>query len=259
MDSSEGKKKAGRKTRLLEMLGEKGTVTLEEISGQLGISLSTTRRDIEDLIRDGLVRRKAGKVQMVAPPGEEMPYLLRASIGLDEKKRIARAALDLVKSGETIFLAGGSTVLELAQLLPGQRRLTVITHSLRVANLLVDKPGIDLIILGGAVLPDEQTMHSHLTEWAAQQFRANQMFYGVQAISLKHGLTLSRVAEVNTDRAIARMVERIVLLADHTKFEKVAAVSVMPVSDVHIVVTGRELDPAIVSGLEAARVQVIQA
>jgi DeoR/GlpR family transcriptional regulator of sugar metabolism len=256
-DNSEAGKRSIRKSKLLELISEHESIYLESLSEMMGVSLSTIRRDLEDLELSGLISRKAGKVRLIVPPGEEIPFALRATVNQDEKRRIAKAALDLVQNGETVFIAGGSTALEFAQLLPGQRRLTVITHALRVASLLADKPGIELIILGGAVLSDEQTMHSHLTEWAASQFRASKLIYGVQAINLKHGLTLSRVIEVNTDRAIARNVEQIILLADHSKFGKVASCSIMPISDAHLIITGRELDQQIAADFEAAHIPLL--
>jgi DeoR/GlpR family transcriptional regulator of sugar metabolism len=178
----------------------------------------------------------------------------------DEKQRIAHAALNLISNGDTIFyISSGSTALELARLLPGARRVTVVTNALRVANALADKPGIDLMLLGGAVRSDEQTLHGLLTEYGAQQFRAHKMFYGVESISVRHGLTHSQVIEVNTDRMIARMVDQVIVLADHSKFSRVSAVSVLPISEVHTVITSQELDQHFVNELKENQVEVILA
>ena len=255
-DNNEAGKRSVRKSKLLELIKDHESISLESLSEIMKVSLSTIRRDLDDLEQSGVIGLKAGKVRMIVPPGEEIPFALRAMVNQEEKSRIAKAALDLVQNGETVFIAGGSTALEFAYLLPGKRRLTVITHALRVASFLADKSGIELIVLGGAVLADELTMHSHLTEWGASQFRASKLIYGVQAISLKHGLTLSRVIEVNTDRAIARNVDQIILLADHSKFGKVASCSTMPISDAHVIITGRELEPQIIADFEAANIQL---
>jgi len=257
MKTTETKKKTERKSKILELISEKESISLQDLAGTMNTSLSTIRRDLDELAEAGLVKRKFGSAQMIAPPGEEMPFAWRATLNLDEKRRIAKAALETIQNGETIFLGGGSTVVELARLLPGQRRVTVITNALRVVNLLVDKPGIDLIILGGMVLPEEQTIHSHLTSSVIQQFHSNKMFYGVQAISLKHGLTLSRVVEVNTDQEIAKAVDQIILLVDHSKFGKNAPMSVMPISAVHAIITGKELDPQVKGKLQAANVRLV--
>lgn len=257
MKTNEAKKKTERKSRILELISEKDSISLVELSDIMSISLSTIRRDLDELAEAGLIKRKFGLAQMIAPPGEEMPFVWRATLNTNEKQRIAQAALEMIQNGETIFLGGGSTIVELARLLPGQKRVTVITNALRVVNLLVDKPGIDLIILGGVVLPEEQTIHSHLTGSAMQQFHSNKMFYGVQAISLKHGLTLSRVVEVNTDQAIGKSVDQIILLVDHSKFGKNAPLSVMPISSVHTIITGKELDPKVKDEFQTTNVHLV--
>jgi len=257
MKTTGSKKKTERKSKILELISEKDSISLVDLAGIMNTSLSTIRRDLDELANAGLIKRKFGSAQMIAPPGEEMPFAWRSTLNTDEKRRIALAGLETVQNGETIFLGGGSTVIELARLLPGQRRVTVISNALRVFNLLVDKPGIDLIALGGMVLPEEQTIHSHLTGSVMQQFHSNKMFYGVQAISLKHGLTLSRVVEVNTDQAIAKTVDQIILLVDHSKFGKNAPMAVMPVSAVHTIITGKELDPQVKDEFQAANVRLV--
>ena len=251
------KKKTERKSKILELITEKDSISLVDLAGIMNTSLSTIRRDLDELANAGLIKRKFGSAQMIAPPGEEMPFAWRATLNVEEKRRIAKAALDMVQNGETIFLGGGSTVNELARLLPGQRRVTVITNALKVANILIDKIGIDVIVLGGSVLPEEQTIHSHLISTEIQQFHANKMFYGVQAVSLKHGLTMSRVVEVNTDRAIAKTVDEIILLVDHSKFGKNAPMAVMPISAVRTIITGNELDSRVKEELKAANVNLI--
>jgi DeoR/GlpR family transcriptional regulator of sugar metabolism len=249
--------KSERKTELLRLLREHESLPLEELARNVQVSLSTLRRDLDELASEGLVRRKFGCVSFAIPPGEEMPFTLRETVCQEEKQRIARATLELVKNGESVYISGGSTALEFARRLPGQRRLTVITNALRVAAVLVDRPGIDLLILGGAVRADEQTMHGHLTEWGAQQLRADRMIYGSQAVSLKHGVTHSQVVEVNTDRAMASVVNQVILLMDHTKFEKVAPVLVLPISNIDMIVTGSELAPDIVTAYQAAGIRMV--
>jgi DeoR/GlpR family transcriptional regulator of sugar metabolism len=180
-------------------------------------------------------------------------------LNIEVKQKIARASLDLIQNGETIFIAGGTTTLELARLLPRQRRLTVITNALRVANLLVDVPGIDLIVLGGALRPGEQTMHGHLTEWGVHQFRADKLFYGVEAINIQHGVTHSQIVEVGTDRALANAATEVIVLADQTKFGKVAPAFVLSLEKIHVLVTDQGLPDEMVQSLKSKNVQVILA
>jgi DeoR/GlpR family transcriptional regulator of sugar metabolism len=253
------RKRIERKTALLHVLQKKDSIPIDDLARQTGVSSSTLRRELHDLVNEGLVTVTVGKVTLATPSNEERPFALRVLINSDEKVRIAQAALQLVHNGDTIFIAGGTTTLELARRLPGQRRVTVITNALRVVDLLVDQAGIELITLGGAVRPGEQTLHGHLTDWGVSQFRADKLFYGIEAISLQHGLTHSQVVEVSTDRALASAATQTVVLADHTKFGKVAPALVMPLEKVHVIVTDRDLPADILESLRARGIQVILA
>lgn len=251
-------KRADRKAGLIRLLQEKQPISIRNLAQVSGLSQSTLRRELHQLVDDGLIKVNVGQVAL-ANSFDEMPFMFRTMINLNAKQRIARTALDLIQNGETIFIAGGTTTLELARLLPRQRRLTVITNTLRIANLLVDVPGIDLIVLGGAVRPGEQTMHGHLTEWGVHQFRADKLFYGVQAINIHHGVTHSQIVEVGTDRALANSATQVIVLADHTKFGKVAPAFVLALERIHILVSDGDLPEEILESLKAKNVKVILA
>jgi DeoR/GlpR family transcriptional regulator of sugar metabolism len=244
---------------MLQILDGHDNLPIDELALRLRVSSSTLRRELRDLAAEGLVRVSIGNVSLASPSNEERPFALRVLINRAEKARIGRAALDLIQNGDTIFVSGGTTTLELARLLPGQRRVTTITNSLRVVDLLVDQPGIDLVTLGGAVRPGEQTMHGHLTEIGVTQFRADKLFYGIEAISLQHGLTHSQITEVSTDRALIAAATQTIVLADHTKFGRVAPALVVPLEKVYAIVTNRDLPTDIAQGLRAKGLHVILA
>jgi DeoR/GlpR family transcriptional regulator of sugar metabolism len=251
------RKRIERKSALLHVLQTVDSIPIDDLARQTGVSSSTLRRELRPLVNDSLVTVSVGKVSLSKPTNEERPFALRALLNSEEKVRIGQAALELVQNGDTIFIAGGTTSLELARLLPGQRRVTVITNALRVVDLLVDQPGIDLVTLGGAVRPGEQTLHGHLTDWGVSQFRADKLFYGIEAISLQHGLTHSQIVEVSTDRALARAATQTIILADHSKFGKVAPALVMPLEQVHVIVTGHDLPAEILEALRNKGIRVI--
>lgn len=248
-----------RQQKIVRALRPDQAIPLDELAHSIGISASTLRRELSNLINEGLVERQSGKVLPAYSEASEIPLVVRTTINADEKKRIAKAALELVRNGETIFVSGGTTTLEFACLLPGQRQLTVVTNALPVANVLVDQRGIKLVVLGGEVRRGEQTMHGHLTVLGSQELRADKLFYGIEGISLEHGITHSQLIEVSTDRALISACIETILLADHTKFGKVASALVAPLSLVHRIVTGRELAPEFITGLQAQDVQVILA
>ena len=251
-------KKMQRQVNLIRLLQKSEPISIPDLSQASGLSQSTVRRELHQLAEEGLVKVNVGQVTLAAF-SEEMPFSFRKMINIDLKRKIARAALELVLNGETIFIAGGTTTLELARLLPGQRRLTVITNALRVANILVDVQGIDLVMLGGAIRSGEQTLHGHLTEWGVHQFRADKLIYGTEAINLQHGITHSQLIEVGTDRALASTATQVIVLADHTKFGKVAPAFVFPLDKVHVLVSDQDLPQETVQSLRSKGIQIILA
>jgi DeoR family transcriptional regulator, aga operon transcriptional repressor len=259
MASIISQRKVQRKSQLLRLLSQHGSVSIEDLANKVGVSTSTLRRELHELIDSGVVSLHAGNVELIATSETEYPFHARLLMNPEEKKRIAVAALQIIQNGEVIFMAGGTTTLELARLLPGQRRLTVITNVIHIANLLVDQPNINLVILGGDVRPYEQTMHGLLTEGAIQQLRADKFFYGVQAISLQHGITHSQLQEVSTDRALAAAATKTIVLADHSKFDRLAPALVLPLDKVHVIVTGRETASEFVEPLRERGMTVIAA
>jgi DeoR/GlpR family transcriptional regulator of sugar metabolism len=259
MSTKMSQRKAERRSRLLQILSQDGSLSIEDLAGKLDISSSTLRRELHELIESGVVSLRAGVAELVTTSEIEFPFHARLLMNQEEKKRIAAAALDLIQNGEVIFMAGGTTTLELARLLPGQRRLTVITNVLHIAVLLVDQPNINLVILGGVVRPFEQTMHGLLTEAGIQQLRADKFFYGAQAISLQHGITHSQLQEVSTDRALAAAATRTIVLADHTKFDRLAPALVLPLDKVHMIITGKETAMDFIRPLREQGVNVILA
>src|SRR5271163_5370426 len=134
-----------RHMKTLEVLGEHTEVSVTELSRTTGVSEMTVRRDLDELERQGLLKRVHGGATRVVSRSYEPAYALRASTNVEAKVRIGRRAAELLSEGDTLVIDVGSTALALAQALDDMP-LTVVTPSLRVANLLADKPSIRLII-----------------------------------------------------------------------------------------------------------------
>ena len=106
------------KTTVLHVLQKNQLIPIDELAQQLDVSSSTLRRELRELINESLVTVTVGKVSLAKPTNEERPFALRSLLNSEEKVRIARMALELVQNGDTIFIAGGTTTLEFARLLP---------------------------------------------------------------------------------------------------------------------------------------------
>jgi DeoR/GlpR family transcriptional regulator of sugar metabolism len=247
-----------RQDRIVDILGEQGRISINNICDLFAISEATARRDLETLTVQGRVRRVHGgatRIKQKAPP--EMPFLQREAEQPDEKKRIGQAAAALVKDGETVFLGSGSTVLEVARNMRQLFDLTIITNSLPVMNTLADVQSISLIALGGLLRQSELSFIGHITEQALAEVHANKVFMGMRAIDVEEGLSNHYLPETLTDRAIIKAGSEIIVVADHTKFGRVAAARLAPIEAVHTIVTDTATPTQVCKVLEGHGIHVI--
>lgn len=248
-----------RQQQITTLVVREGKISIPQMCQLFQISEATARRDLETLAAQGKLRRFHGGALALETAPPERPLTERSTEQAAEKIRIGQAAAELVRDGQTVFLGSGTTVLELARCLVEHQNLTAITNSLQVAITLANAPGISLIMLGGVFRPSECSFIGHITEQALAEVRADLAFIGIRAVNLEAGLTNDYLPETLTDRAILRAARRIVLLADHSKLERVAAAYLAPLSAVQLLITDTQAPPEFTCQLEARGLQVIKA
>ena len=226
-----------RQNVIVDLLARKGRLSVAEIVEQFQVSEATARRDLEILADQGRLQRVYGGALPVTQALPESPILQREQEQSREKQLIGQAAAALVQDGEVVFLGSGSTVLEAARCLQARQNLTVITNSLLVMNALASAPGISLVALGGMLRSSELSFIGHITEQALAEVRVNKVLIGIHAISLQHGLTNDYLPETMTDRAILQAGGEVIVVADHTKVNCLAASFLAPLNSIHTFVT----------------------
>jgi DeoR/GlpR family transcriptional regulator of sugar metabolism len=240
-----------RRTRLVEHLRVDGRASVAQLATSLDVTPSTIRRDLQRLAREGRLVRTYGGAAL----NDGLSRAARSDPRLAAKQAIARAASALAADGSTIAIGSGTTALALAREI-ADRRLTVITNALDVANVLLDRDGIELIVLGGVVRPRMHSMLGHLAELASNELRADTLFMGIGAISLEQGLMNDSVPEILTDRALRRMSRSVVVLADASKFEQVAPGYVFGLDEVDVVITDDAIPATTIDALRRRGVGV---
>lgn len=204
-----------RRRQVLELVRQRGFITLTDLARQLRVSESTARRDLDYWDTRGQLKRIHGGA-MSTEDGSALPALeARANTQMAEKRRVARAAADRIRNGDAVLLDGGTTTLELAKLLVG-RPLQVVTNSLPIANLFANSRETDLVMLGGYIYPSTGVALGPLTIEVVKGVRVQRAFLSVAGITAR-GLYNSNPLLVETERQMMRCAEEVVVIADHTK------------------------------------------
>jgi DeoR/GlpR family transcriptional regulator of sugar metabolism len=248
-----------RQKQILALLTRQGRLSVTEIVEQFSISEATARRDLESLASQGKAQRVHGGVISVEQAPPESPILERENEQADEKKRIGLVAAELVADKETVFLGSGTTVLEVARNLRNRKNLTVITNSLPVLNALAGAEGITVISLGGMLRDSEMSFIGHITEQALTEVRADKVIMGTRGLSLEHGLTNDYLQETLTDRAILKIGREVIIVADHTKVNRVSTALLAPLDSMQTFVTDSKADKKFIAALKKNGIQVIVA
>jgi DeoR family transcriptional regulator, aga operon transcriptional repressor len=248
-----------RQQQILQLLERAKRISVATICEQFQVSEATARRDLDTLVESGKIQRVHGGAIPLEKAPPELPLLDRGQEEADAKLDIARAAAQLVNDDETVFLGSGTTVLEVARNLRSRNNLTVITNSLPVVNAFAELENISVICLGGMLRNSELSFIGHITEQALAEVRADKVFIGARAISLEHGLTHSYLPETLTDRAILNAGREVIVVADHTKFGRVAHSLLAPIDKIQTIVTDTGTPADFIEDLREHGLQVIVA
>ncbi len=248
-----------RQRTIISLIARDGQATVDDLARQFAVSTATIRRDLHNLQVQGIIDRLHGGAVSTTHAAPEPPLMQRGATQAEAKRRIGEAAAALVPDGATVFIASGTTPLEVARALARRENLTVITNALNVANRLIEESQLTVIVVGGIVRRSELSLSGHLTELMLGELRTDFVFMGAHAISFEHGISADNLAEVGTDRAILEIGARRVVVADHTKFGTFATARVVPLTEIHTIVTDDGLDPAILSQLRERNIEMMVA
>jgi DeoR/GlpR family transcriptional regulator of sugar metabolism len=246
-----------RRQRVLDLVSQRGFVSLGDLAQAIQVSESTIRRDLEHWHQQGALRRTHGGAIYVGD-GTALPALEeRETRQLEEKRAIAHAAVQRMREGDAILLDGGTTTLEVARLLVG-RSFQIVTNSLPIAALFASSRETDLIMLGGYVYPKTGVALGPLTIRTLPDIHVNQALLSCSGITAR-GLFNSNLLLVETQRGMMRCADEIVVVADHTKIGRPALAYLCELGEVDTLIVDRGVSPAQRELLAGADVRLIVA
>jgi DeoR family fructose operon transcriptional repressor len=248
-----------RRAAIVDLARTVGRVEVAELAANLDVTQETVRRDLTALQRIGVIRRVHGGAILAEVGGFEPALAVRESVRVEEKSRIARAALAWVPEEGAIALDGGSTIHRLAEILPIDRSLTVVTNNLAVALPLADRKDLTVHIVGGRLRGRTLTTVDEVALEYLRTVHLDVVFLGTNGFSIERGMTTPDSAEAAVKRAFVAAARQRVLLTDHTKFGLDHFAHVADLAEIDVIVSDSALSDEAVSEIEAAGPKVVRA
>ncbi|MEW6216824.1 MAG: DeoR/GlpR family DNA-binding transcription regulator [Candidatus Bipolaricaulota bacterium] len=233
-----------RRQLILDGLRERGVVRTGELARRFAVSTMTIRSDLAALEARSELLRVHGGAMLRERVALEPSYHEKATRNLDEKRRIGRRAALLIEEGMAVFIGNGTTTIEIVRALRERPpvEVKVFTNALTHATELAEIPGVEVCVIGGSLRGVSFAMVGPLARQALEGVYFDLAFLGVNGLSVGHGITIPSLEEAETAREIISHAQRVVIVADHSKFETITHGKIAELSRVSVVVTDEGLD-----------------
>ena len=245
-----------RRRRICELLRERGKVTVDALAVRFGTSQVTVRADLSVLESTGALTRTHGGALSVEDT--DQPLNVKQLQHYAEKLCIAEAACRLIRDGETIILDSGTTTAEIARRMRKLelRSVNVITNALNIAALLIDVPAVRLIMPGGILRRESNSLSGHMAEAALANLQADRLYLGADGVDPELGVMTPHLAEAELNAKMIRISRQVVVVADSSKFMRRNISLIAKVEQLHLLITDRAAPEAAVEELRRRGVEV---
>lgn len=230
-----------RKKVIAEILSRQDRVRIPELIDALGVSGETVRRDLDRMEKENLLKKVHGGA-VREKSSFEAPFDQKSSVNSQEKHSICKAAADLVEDGDIIMIGHGTTPSHMVQYLKEKKGVMIVTPSIPVLMMCLE--GFfdgRVIFIGGELGREQKVTVGPISERIIDELKVNKAFIAAGGISVKSGITDYDIDGANLSRKMMERADDVVVLADHSKFGKVAFARIASLSEISILVTDRGL------------------
>jgi DeoR family fructose operon transcriptional repressor len=242
-----------RQQHILDRMALNGEVKLAELKETFEVTEMTLRRDLEKLEQIGMLRRTLGGAILI---GKDIALLERTGVLMNEKLKIGRQAVQYIKPGDSIFIDGGSTTLQIAKCLRPNMNITVVTNALNIAAELQGKQ-ISTIVIGGNLLEKTSTLVGPLAIDSLAKLAFDRVFIGTTGATVKHGLSNSNMYEAEIKRFVIEQAAEVIIVMDHTKFGMKDLFSFASLTAIDRIVTDQLPELELVQAFKEAAVEIV--
>lgn len=210
-----------RRSQILELITRNQFISVTELASSLNASEATIRRDLNALQKEHKLERTHGGAAAIEPSRSEVKMDEKQTLLVHEKMAIAQRAFALIKANQTIILDAGSTTQFLAKLIGSSHMpLTILTNATTHCNELTKNPNVECFLLGGKMRPNTLACVGSMAIAQLSHFKADIAFLGVNGISERGELSTADIEEALMKRTMKERASTVVVLSDHSKFQK---------------------------------------
>ncbi len=249
---------AERHQQILEILRDKLTIRGSSLSGLLGVSEMTIRRDLDALERQGVVERTHGGAVFIQERlTGKFHYDHSTRENPKEKRRIAVCASKMIEPNDMVYIGEGYTAAQIIRHVDPHIHLTIFSNNLGVTAEIENKSA-ELIMLPGTYDPVTNALAGPLTMEMIRQVNATKVFLGADGLSLNLGLTTPNLEMAVIERSMIQHTRgKVIVMADHSKFGLVAGMSIAPLKHIDVLITNRKIPKDFQKDLDLMGVQVV--
>lgn len=229
-----------RQAAIVEMVGQRGSMSIEALAQSFDVTFQTVRRDVQKLSDLGLLNRFHGGVRVPSSTTENVEYRQRQNMNRESKQRIAKCVATQIPDGCSLMMNIGTTMEAVAEELLQHKGLRVITNNLNVANILADNPDFEVIVTAGVVRHKDKGITGEATVDFIKQFKVDIGLIGISGIEDDGTLRDFDYREVKVSKAIVAHARQVWLVADASKFNRPAMVEMAHLQDIHKLFTDQE-------------------
>ncbi|MCL2694737.1 MAG: DeoR/GlpR family DNA-binding transcription regulator [Clostridiales bacterium] len=240
------KKQVDRTNQLIEILYRKQRTTIKELASLLQVSEMTIRRDLEILKGKGIVANVRGSVlyetqNLLQVVNDEYSLMRAGTAHVKEKEKIGVCGASLIELDDCIIIDNGTTTEHIADYIPNELRLTILSCNLNIINKVCDKPNIRLIFGGGYFHSDTYMFESAESVSLIKRTRASKVFVSAAGVHESLGVTCTNNYELHTKQAILESGAERILVLDSSKFGIVKSCYFADIADFNKIITDKNL------------------
>ncbi|MHB8278367.1 MAG: DeoR/GlpR family DNA-binding transcription regulator [Candidatus Humimicrobiaceae bacterium] len=245
-----------RVKKILDFINKETGANVTQLSKKFGVSKVTIRRDLDILVREGLiVKTHGGAIPIQEKLSYEIPYRTKSAISKIEKQKIGREAAKLIKDNDIIILDSGSTTLEIAKRI-NQKNVTVVTNDINIALEIANNPNIELIVAGGTLIKGVYTLVGDDAIEIFKKIHVNKTYLGCDALDLEFGISNRQLNECKIKLAMINSALEVIMVCDKSKFNKKVSFHLCDVSKINKIITD-SIDGKYLNALKEKNIEVI--